>query len=420
MNSEVPVIDNLKEIKDEIFKSYQFLQYYPPQSITLRGYLLFVFGLCHIVQPPIAMFLNWSNWDFNSRVTAINDLIINIGVLFLQSDIMCIPHATKSLLDLICSEFTVYRVQLENTKHDIYEKKCKLVNEMTQEGYRLLKSCGRNVRYFFSVYAIVPFCGIILYFLELKHVEKLPVNFKFYSPLSLSLTIKSFPEYLVCSALQLFYMYYAFALASSISLSLLLATFHMRVEMKLFQLNAVEMSMNCENRTSQINKDESHDFKDVHYENELRLMIKQLARHHQIIYRKMKWLNDGFKARLFYYNAYTCFQICLGLFMVLKGEILLKIKYFLIVTSISATQFFLCENGQKVEDEGEGMRSVLYECDWRNKPKWFISSLQLIMMRSNRLPRISLFNLLALNRTETVVVMKGSYSYLNFLNNFSN
>ncbi|RZF49128.1 hypothetical protein LSTR_LSTR008414 [Laodelphax striatellus] len=189
-------------------------------------------------------------------------------------------------MDLIYSEFTVYRVQMRNSKNDIYDKKCELVNEMTQEGYRLLKTTGTVLRYFFSGYTIVPICGIIFHFFELEPIEKLPLLFKFYSPISLSQTVTSFHEYLVCTALQLFYIYYSVVLALFNSLSQMLSMFHMRVEMKLFQLNVKEINMFCENNTTQINNNESLDLKNnTFYENELRLMMRKLARHHQIICR---------------------------------------------------------------------------------------------------------------------------------------
>ncbi|XP_039275534.1 uncharacterized protein LOC120349445 [Nilaparvata lugens] len=366
------------------------------------------------------MYLNWGNWDFNSRVTATDNLIYCFGILSMSTDIMFKPNTMKSFMDLIYSEFTVYRVPLKNTENDIYERKCELVDEMTLEGYRLLKSTGTVLRYFFSGYSIVPICGILFYFLNLEPVENLPLLFKFYSPLSLSLTVTSFHEYLVCTGLQLFYVYYSVILALINSLSQMLTMFHMRVEMKLFQLNVREINMYCAENTFRVNKNESYGLEDNGFsEKELRLMMKQLARHHQIICRKMDWLNEGFKIRLFYFNTFICLQICLGIFIVLKGQIVLKIKYFIIVISIAVIEFFLSENGQKVQDEGEEIRTVLYECDWRGKPKWFTSSLQLIMTRSNRLPRIYLFNVMTLNRKNMMVVMRGAYSYLNLLNNFS-
>ncbi|XP_039296220.1 uncharacterized protein LOC120354078 [Nilaparvata lugens] len=149
------------------------------------------------------------------------------------------------------------------------------------------------------------------------------------------------------------------------------------------------------------------------------MMVRELVKHHQTIFRKVEDLNDGFRFRLFYFNAYICLQICLGIFIFMKGEILLKIKYGIILITITIVEFLFSENGQKLQDEGKDLRTALYNCSWQDRPKWFISTLKILMIRNNRLPKIVLFNVFTLNRNNMTVVTRGAYSYFSLLNNFS-
>ncbi|XP_039287586.1 uncharacterized protein LOC120352077 [Nilaparvata lugens] len=179
--------------------------------------------------------------------------------------------------------------------------------------------------------------------------------------------------------------------------------------MRLFHLNAQEMGRKFESVLDRVQND---DFG-------LRLAVRELVIHHQTIFRKVRELNNGSNFRIFYVNSYICLQIVFGIFISIKGELILKIKYGLMVITIALCEFIFSENGQRLQDEGEELRLALYECNWIGKPAWFTKVIQILMIRNNNLPKVGLLNLFTLNRNNVTVVIRGAYSYFSLLNNIS-
>ncbi|RZF32252.1 hypothetical protein LSTR_LSTR009481 [Laodelphax striatellus] len=154
-------------------------------------------------------------------------------------------------------------------------------------------------------------------------------------------------------------------------------------------------------------------------ENKLRKATSNLVKHHQSIYRKIKILSYGSTIRIFTSNCYLCLQIVIGITIFLKAEFVVKLKYGTMLLGLSMYEFVYNEIGQRLENEGEEIRMALYGSSWFVKPSWYRKALQIMMLRSNRLPRLGFLNIFSLNRKNKAEVMRAAYGYFNFLNEFS-
>ncbi|RZF36628.1 hypothetical protein LSTR_LSTR007331 [Laodelphax striatellus] len=406
--------DKLKKALQDVLVTLKSVQFYPNSSVGLRGKLLYLAMLVLALQPAFAMLENWSDWNFDSRVSALDNLIYSTGVICMLIDMYLMPHSTEIFTDIINSEFTIHREDLKGIWGKNYDEKCRLVNEMTEIGHRVVKMAGSVVKFFSVCHLIVPIYGLISYFLKSVPVQSLPLLFKFYSPFSCSLTATNISEYVFMSITQLLYVYYSAAiLATTIFQMQMMPMCHIRVEMKLFHFNVKLINVCCRPGCSSRDGVSSG-------EHDLRLLLRELVKHHQKIYEKAAKLDEGFKFRLFYSNMYICLQICLAIFIFLKGELFLKLKFGITLISMLTVELLFSEDGQKYENEGELLRKTLYDCEWRDKPKWFTSSLLILMIRNNQLPKIGLFDVFTLNRNNMTVVIRGAYSYFNLLNRYSN
>ncbi|XP_039287170.1 uncharacterized protein LOC120351969 isoform X2 [Nilaparvata lugens] len=161
--------------------------------------------------------------------------------------------------------------------------------------------------------------------------------------------------------------------------------------------------------------------KDCEQQSNLKALMTHVTKHHQIIFRKVKILNSGLRFRLLYFNAFSCLQICLSIFSFMRGEATFKIKHGLVILGMILNSFFCCDLGQKLQDEGERIRlDLFYGSKWMGSPNWLLRMLLVMMLQSNNLPKIGLYNVFTLNRNNLRVIIQAAYSYLNLLNNFSN
>ncbi|RZF43177.1 hypothetical protein LSTR_LSTR013342 [Laodelphax striatellus] len=91
--------------------------------------------------------------------------------------------------------------------------------------------------------------------------------------------------------------------------------------------------------------------------------------------------------------------ICLSIFSFMKGEFTFKVKHGVVIFGVGMNCFFICDLGQKLQDEGEQIRNkLIYGCNCLNKPNWMNKMMLILMMRSNQLPKLGLFNVFTLNR----------------------
>ncbi|RZF32246.1 hypothetical protein LSTR_LSTR009475 [Laodelphax striatellus] len=593
MEGETEDLQALDKIVNTIMKHLSFLQYYPPEAASTRSKFIFATIIYIALQPALAVYANWQHWNFNSRVTAIDNLLYSLGILSLSIDVYLLSEKLRTLVNITKSKYKLYGIGsevghlsgeeaeilqekmeiVENKDHkksavskrdenidletgkfyDIesenpgkypkvnfgsksgnftaekdslgtdfvggklkseesrrafegfklgfgsnlnrtvsesvdvshhsndtsaeliieksveileeksmefersgttstgmckidnsikskmsgfideegktnldgsrfnlstnfnsttysrsdyfFEKKRKLVKEITLEGGRRSQTTAKIITYFSISFTFIPLSGFVSYFLGLEPVENLPLPFLIYSPFSFTLNIASFFEYFLLTLIEMFYVYYTSVLATTVHVLQLLSINNLLGEMRLFHLIVQEIGGEFEHG--------------VRSEVNLRLAVRQLVEHHQTIFWKVKALNNGSNFRIFYVNSYVCLQAVFGIFIFLKGEFILKIKYGLMVITIVLMELIFSENGQRLQDEGEELRMALYECNWLGKPAWFTKVLQVMMIRSNNLPKVGLLNLFTLNRNNVTVVIRGAYSYFSLLNKIS-
>ncbi|RZF36629.1 hypothetical protein LSTR_LSTR007332 [Laodelphax striatellus] len=357
MDNDKKVDDELRKALQDLLKNLKLLYFYPPSSVTFLGKLLHFIMLCLIIQPAIALLENWNFWDFDNQVSTIDNLTFSIGVLSMLFDMLLMPTDTEKFLNVIGSEFILLGNNFSTTDDTFFIGKCQLVRDLTKKGYEMVKTTESVVKYLFISHFTVPIYGFILYLLNLEQVENLPLLFKFYSPYSFSLISSNIFEYLFLSVLQLFYVYYTSILAIAILQMQILALFHIRIEMKLFHLNVEQMdAMSCvgsDQNKRDLAEVTNYETKEMHSDLETVLcnMLKEVAKQHQTIFKNVEQVNSGFKFRLFYFNMFICLQVCLAIFIFLKGQMFLKLKYGVILVTIVIVEFMFSENGQKFQDE---------------------------------------------------------------------
>ncbi|XP_022187581.2 uncharacterized protein LOC111046367 [Nilaparvata lugens] len=239
----------------------------------------------------------------------------------------------------------------------------------------------------------------------------------FYNPFTPSpaISFSSFTQYLLILPIELWYIHLSFTLAFVLNESSFLAVDNVVREMKLFQMNLQELNMNAdaieEQARSTPNTTEDY--------SRLKVIVRQISIHHQLIYKKVGMLNKGFDFQVMYNNTFICFHLCLAIFCMVKVDLLYKIKYGVSIFAITIISFMYSENGQRLENEGENLRLALYSCSWIGKPSWFCRSLLILVTQNNRIPKLETFKIFTLNRNNLKVVMQAAYSYFSVLTRFS-
>ncbi|RZF35095.1 hypothetical protein LSTR_LSTR009687 [Laodelphax striatellus] len=229
-------------------------------------------------------------------------------------------------------------------------------------------------------------------------MENLTYSFGFFS-ISTDLFLMSNRTYDLLTMIRS--KYYLFEVYNYSSLVLfkimLLSVNNVLTEMKLFHLNFEEIDMFLEEKKSKGFEDTEQNIEEV--DNSLKRIMRHVAIHHQVIFRKVDILNSGLKFRLFYFNTFSCLQICLSIFSFMKGEFTFKMKHGVVIFGVVMNCFFICDLGQRLQDEGEKIRNdLIFGCNWLNKPNWMNKMLLFMMIQNNKLPKLGLFNVFTLNR----------------------
>ncbi|XP_039295963.1 uncharacterized protein LOC111049996 isoform X4 [Nilaparvata lugens] len=97
-------------------------------------------------------------------------------------------------------------------------------------------------------------------------------------------------------------------------------------------------------------------------------------------------------------------------------DLVLKLENFVIVIPLAGMLFLYCFYAQQLLNEGEKFRTTLWESNFIDKPKWFKSSMLIIMIRIAKELEIKPFGFYVLNLRTFSMVMKAAYSYYSMLN----
>ncbi|XP_039278480.1 uncharacterized protein LOC120350126 [Nilaparvata lugens] len=410
---------NTAEMSTAIRKFLSYLQstgLYSPKKFILRGKISFSILTITVLEIIVATAFCWREWDINFRVTALENLNMAIGILDIAIESQLMHEKLESQLKLLSSGVFLYDVTQEGLKLSIFKEKETFVKYLEREIIALTEIIETSMRWFFIGCNLSSFCGIIVYLFN-HDLNALTLPIVFYNPFtpSPSVPFVDFKQYCIVFSIELWYMYVSYKLTLSMGGFLFLSADNVIREIKSFQMNLHELSLNFD----AIEAEDKHvSFEDERYEG-MKKVFRKICVHHQRIFRKVEMLNKGIDFIVICYNPYLCFQLCLAIFCIMKVDLLFKIKYGFAFITVLVITFKYCELGQELENEGEKLRMALYTCSWTGKPSWFGRSLSIMMIQSHRVPKIEAFRFLTLNRINLRVIVQTVYSYLNLLTRVS-
>ncbi|XP_039295658.1 uncharacterized protein LOC120354002 [Nilaparvata lugens] len=369
--------------------------------------------------------VRWPHSDFDEKIVGMENLTFCLCVFLEFIDVNSHKRNTK-MLKLIRSEYIGCQ-KLDQFKFgagkiagvptpQLHKSKMALAEQMTTNALNNITTIKRSVLYFYLGFISVVFINLMLYFINIQTLEDLRLPFILYIPYLSSLTskvFKSLMKYIICLIFEVTYIVSTLYWTNTSYRFLLLAFNHVLTELKLFNIESDEEG-------EEWGEEEELGEEVVYEEDVLRQQMRLRLVHHQTIVRGLTFLAEYMQIKWFYLNGYTTMQLCIAIICLLKGEPIIRVKYFAILLIIIVITYFYSELGQHIVDECEKMRTNLLYCDWIGKPLWYKKSLALIMTQNNRLPEIRLFNIFTMNRNNLSVVVQASYSYFNLLKNFSN
>ncbi|RZF38630.1 hypothetical protein LSTR_LSTR013656 [Laodelphax striatellus] len=138
----------------------------------------------------------------------------------------------------------------------------------------------------------------------------------------------------------------------------------------------------------------------------LKTDIVNVIKFHDIICSRASGMNKDFEMMYTILNNTICFQMCVCLYSSAKmNDLVLKIENFLIIMPLAGMLFLYCFYAQQLLNEGEKFRTTLWESNFIDKPKWFKSSMLIIMIRIAKELEIKPFGFYVLNlRTFSMVL----------------
>ncbi|XP_039277233.1 uncharacterized protein LOC120349899 [Nilaparvata lugens] len=372
-----------------------------------------------ITQSLAVMLFGWKQWTFASRVAAMENLTYSFGFFSISTDLFLMANRTSDLITMIRSNYYVF--DIEHYKgYSVRERKMELIKTTDTATVKGVVMIEKILRCLFVGYMTLPAVSIVFYYFQLSKIEDLRLPFIIFVPklYPITLTFSTIHQYLFATGLNIVYLFYSAIITITVFKIMLLSVNNVLTEMKLFHLNFEEIDMLLEAKRER-------GFQEMEtgerIDGGLKRIMRHVVEHHKVIFRKVGILNSGLKFRLFYFNTFSCLQICLSIFSFMKGELTFKIKHGIVIFGVVMNCFFICDLGQKLQDEGEQIRNnLIYGCNWLNKPNWMNKVLLFMMIQNNKLPKLGLFNVFTLNRNNLRVIVQGAYSYFNLLKNISN
>ncbi|XP_039287262.1 uncharacterized protein LOC120351979 [Nilaparvata lugens] len=363
---------------------------YSPQKPSLKGFLTYLIVIYLVLEVLLVTIYSWETWDFNSRVKALENLNLAIGVLNIATEHIILHDRKDNQIQLMSSELYLYDIIKDGIGLSTFQEKKAFVESMEKDSILLTKIILTSVRWYFIGYLMSSLFGVVFYVFN-DDLNNLSLPFVFYNPFtpSPSLSFVNLKQYLIILLFELWYTHLSYILVVTLG-GFFLSIDNVTQEMKLFHMNLKELNLNFE--AIEQAEDQSTDYE------KLKPVCRRIFVHHQLIYKKTRMINKGVDFIVMYYNPFICFQLCLAIFCIVKLDFLSKIKYGFAFFTVLLMSFIYCEKGQSLETEGEELRNTLYSCNWIGKPSWFSRSLMILMIQNNRIPKIEAFGVLQLNR----------------------
>ncbi|RZF45704.1 hypothetical protein LSTR_LSTR004999 [Laodelphax striatellus] len=121
------------EITDVVETILRYLKspgLYPPDKSGVKGKVTYGIVVYVVVEILFVMALSWHNWDFNARVTALENLNLAVGILNLATEPKLLPDRTAYQVRLMSSKPMLYNLTSSDQLISIYKEKEEYAREM--------------------------------------------------------------------------------------------------------------------------------------------------------------------------------------------------------------------------------------------------------------------------------------------------
>ncbi|XP_039276245.1 uncharacterized protein LOC120349745 [Nilaparvata lugens] len=313
---------SIEKAVSAIFNTLQRLHFQPPsRTHTLCAKLLETVAVYMLSQSVAIMLVGWKLWDFGSRVAVMENLTFSFGFFSISSDLYLMANRTHELITMIRSKyyhFEDYNPKIkDHNSSSIHRQKMEMIETMEKSTVDEVIMIEKILKCLFIGYMTLPAASIISYYLHLSKIEDLRLPFIIFVPklYPISLIFSSIYQYLFSTCLNIIYIFYTAVISLAVFKIMLLSVNNVLIEMKLFHMNFEEIDLFLE-------VEKGRGFEDMvvggRVDKRLKEMMRHVVEHHKVIFRKVGILNSGLKFRLFYFNTFSCLQICLSIFSFMR------------------------------------------------------------------------------------------------------
>ncbi|RZF42193.1 hypothetical protein LSTR_LSTR004342 [Laodelphax striatellus] len=270
----------------------------------------------------------WNN--FQARYQSIEDLIVLAFMTIIVCEIGWSFNKIVAMVEITKSKLYPASQPLSDIQKSIIEK-------MTEELLVIIKTFAFIVAGFSLINGFIPFLHGI-FFISRRDInnvsqEQIPMPVECWIPYKLENVI----TYIIFVSPQVL----MFAICSFVGFiwfaPFITSLFHLMKEIDILCHSIKDMDYWLKEKP------------DTDYDFHLKQYFKGVIEHHQNICRTVQQLNEALSVFLFLFNCVCCAQICVSLYSCF-------------------------ENGQ--------LERAIADCNWMSKPKWFRSSLRIMILRS--------------------------------------
>ncbi|XP_039275535.1 uncharacterized protein LOC120349446 [Nilaparvata lugens] len=375
------------------------------------------------LQTVYAIIHKWSVWSFSSKVSAIESLNNNMGTLGLVNDIFPFLTHVPVAISIIDDKYFLNDITTSSyKKKKQYIAKLDRINEMEQKTVLLVDRLEIILICFYTGYMLAPAFGIILHIMKSQSLSRVILPFMFFisheSAARSPPVFSSLQTLLQVFLVESFYIYIQLICTVILHTRFILTVSHVSLEIDLFCMRLEELCLeNIEH-----NEDDYYNAGNFYdQERKLKLVVRDLVIHHQLIFKKVHKLNSSLVSSLIYGNSFLTIQLAILIFCLQQHpDFLQRIRYAIMMIPLLFMLIAYSEYGQRIENQGNKMRLALHNFPWQGKPKWVQSTLRILMIRSNMPPQVSsAYNFFKQNRENMSKLMKLAYSYFNLLERVS-
>ncbi|RZF35304.1 hypothetical protein LSTR_LSTR016294, partial [Laodelphax striatellus] len=130
----------LNEVRTSIERYLSFCHIYSPKHSSPLGSLIYSTTVYLIFQTLYLVLKFWPQWNFNSRVSAIESLNFTFGVVFLASDLYFMPDKTEMLTQMIEAGYYLHKKYVKFVGMSLFDEKCRFIEKTELESVKSANS----------------------------------------------------------------------------------------------------------------------------------------------------------------------------------------------------------------------------------------------------------------------------------------